>query len=140
MIRNPQLFARSCEWVGSLITYSNGTPRSTDLDSISQSGEKFVITEAKKLIENELFVSYGQFKTLSELHRQLKQPHFFITGTRSYSMYQPNDLMYYIDFRKILSGETSYRRSEHGGIFLNVKDMTTSTRKMFSSVCNDILR
>ncbi len=140
MIRNPQLFARACEWAGSLITYSNGTPRSTDLDCISQSGEKFVITEAKKLVGNELFMPYGQFKTLSELHKQLKKPHFFVTGTQSYNLYKPDDRMYYIDFSKLLSGEIPYRRSEYGGIILSVKDMTISTRKLFSSVCNDILR
>ena len=140
MIRNPELFARACEWTGSLITYSNGAPRSTDLDSISQSGEKFVITEAKRLVENRLFVPYGQFKTLSELFKQLKKPHFFITGTQSYSLHRPNDLMCYIDFKKLLSGEIQYSRLEYGGIVLNVKDMTTATRKLFSSVCNDILK
>jgi hypothetical protein len=140
MIRNPELFARACEWVGSLITYSNGTPRSTDLDSISQCGEKFVITEAKKLVGNELFVPYGQFKTLSELHRQLKKPHFFITGTQSYNLHKPDDLMYYIDFKKLLSGKIQYSRLGYGGIILNAKDMNISTRKLFSAVCNDILK
>lgn len=140
MIRNPELFARSCEWAISLVTYSNGYPRATDLDAVTQAGEKFVIIEAKRIYKDTLTIPRGQFLMLSELHKQLKQPHFFIAGTYSYNMFQPEDLMYFVDFKKVLTKEILYYFNENGSMVLNVKDMIPISRKGFSILCNDILK
>jgi len=139
MIRNPEFFARASEWVGSLILYPNGAPRCTDFDLVSQHGKKFIIVEAKKIIQNQLFLPYGQFKTLQELHFQLKEPHFFLVGTLDYSMNKDEDPLWIVDFNRILNKNIPYRRTKHGGIILNSEDMTITTRKLFSEVCNFLL-
>ena len=139
MIRNPELFARASEWSGSLIRYPNGSPRSTDFDSVAQHHDKLIIIEAKKLIHDELYLPFGQFRTLQEFHNQLKQPHFFIAGTHSYKMSNPEDLMCHLDFGRIISGKIPYQRTQHGGIVLNVKNMIVSKRKEFSIMCKKIL-
>jgi len=140
MIRNPELFARASEWSAGLITYPNGYPRATDLDSISQAGEKFVVIEAKRIFMEDLAVPRGQFMVLSELHRQLKQPHFSIVGTYGYDMCKPEDIMYYADFKKILTKEIPHSYDKYGNLVLNVKNMIPISRRGFSAICDNNLK
>jgi hypothetical protein len=140
MIRSPELFARSCEWAVSLITYTNGYPRATDLDSISHFGDKFVIIEAKRIYKDEMSIPRGQILMFSELHKQLEKSHLFIAGTYSYNMIRPEDLMYFVDFQKIVTKEIPHYYNSNGNMILNVKDMIPISRKGFSVLCNNILK
>ena len=140
MIRSPELFARASEWSVGLVTYPNGYPRATDLDSISQVGEKFVVIEAKRIFREDLSVPRGQFMVLAELYRQLKQPYFFIAGTYGYDMCKPEDIMYYVDFKKILTKGIPHSYDRYGNLILNVKNMIPISRKGFSGICNNILK
>jgi len=54
-------------------------------------------------------------------------------------MINPDDLMCYVDFGGIVSKKIPYKKTQHGGIILNVKNMVVSKRKEFSLLCKEIL-
>jgi len=135
-IHNPEAAIRALEYGGGLITYPNGMSRISDIDFMSQSADRFVFGETKKVYNSEVRLPWGQFWLYQELNKQLSSRIGYIIGYEDSSKTSPDDYLYAVTFDE-LRFKTIWR--EPDGVHIPLTSMSLLKRRDINNEANSFL-
>lgn len=105
VLRNPQKLVNSGIFSCSLVTYPDGSNRTTDIDAISEKFGFFEIFESKEFLNDEIRIPLAQYTLFSEMYAGLKRSEVFFVGTDDYSRVYPEDVIWYTTMTHIEKGK-----------------------------------
>ena len=105
VLRNPQKLVNSGIFSCSLVTYPDGSNRTTDIDAVSEKNGFFEYFESKEFWNDEIKIPLAQYTLLYEQYHGLKRSETFFVGTDSYSRVYPEDVIWYTTMTHIEKGK-----------------------------------
>ena len=141
-LRDDLGYLNSRRYAMTSIQYTDGRPRTNDIDFVSFKNDFIELGECKLFVcgKNEMWIDSTKFNMLKLLANQIKKINrkIFFVGTESYSLTRPTDMMYFTTLDSVLSGETPSQTCS-GNIIIEKDDMIKSNREGFSELCNGLL-
>ena len=141
-LRDDLGYLNSRRYAMTSIQYTDGRPRTNDIDFVSFKNDFIELGECKLFVcgKNEMWIDSTKFNMLKLLANQIKKINrkIFFVGTESYSLTRPTDMMYFTTLDSVLSGETPSQTCS-GNIIIEKDDMIKSSREGFSELANGLL-
>jgi len=141
-LRDDLGYLNSRRYAMTSIQYTDGRPRTNDIDFVSFKNDFIELGECKLFVcgKNEMWIDSTKFNMLKLLANQIKKINrkIFFVGTESYSLTSPTDMMYFTTLDSVLSGETPSKTCS-GNIIIEKDDMIKSSREGFSELANGLL-
>ena len=136
-------YLNSRQYAMSLIRYPNGSHKTNDIDFVSFENERFLFGECKQFVngKNELWLDNTKVNMLKLLGKKIEQTSrkIFLTGTDSYDLTKPTDILWQTTLDDVLRGGTPYQTCG-GNIIIQKEDMIPITREAFSELGNQLLK
>lgn len=103
-IANPQLFAKSREVLGNLISKRMKTSGGTDIDWLIEHNGGFMIFELKIFHDDRILISKAQMIAYEKLHASLSKCHVLFIGHDDTDFSDPNDQVWLFEMKQWKSG------------------------------------
>ena len=143
ILRDDIGYLNSRHYAMSLIQYPNGNYKTNDIDFVSFENERFLFGECKHFVtgKNEIWIDNTKFHMLKLLNSKIEQTSrkIFLTGTDSYDLTRPTDILWQTTLDDVLRGGTPYQTCG-GNIIIQKEDMIPITREAFSELGNRLLK
>ena len=143
ILRDDIGYLNSRHYAMSLIRYPNGSYKTNDIDFVSFENERFLFGECKQFVngKNELWLDNTKVNMLKLLGKKIEQTSrkIFLTGTDSYDLTRPTDILWQTTLDSVLRRETPAQTC-CGNIIIQKEDMIPITREAFSELGNQLLK